>query len=311
MLFFCTALVGGMSRGVAQQTADPSFKVQVTAPAYVTRHPKVLLDEAHSNLHTSKGRYQPFVDLLTSDGYQVIPNRHKFHRRTLQGYEVLVIANALGAAPGAPAFTQAEADAVRDWVSAGGALLLIADHAPFGAAAARLAGHFGIQMSQGFTVDPHQHDPRSGNPGWLLFTRKNGLLGKHPILQGRNASERVNRVISFTGQSLQGPKGSISFLPLAKTGLDLEQRLSPAKSVPPGVGRSAAGRAQGIALRCGKGRVVVLGEAAMLSAQVIQGPAARLLGGDIVRVGMNYPGVDNQQLALNMMHWLSGLLAAE
>jgi hypothetical protein len=25
-------------------------------------------------------------------------------------------------------------------------------------------------------------------------------------------------------------------------------------------------------------------------------------------VGMNYPGIDNKQLALNIMHWLSGLL---
>ena len=62
---------------------------------------------------------------------------------------------------------------------------------------------------------------------------------------------------------------------------------------------SAAGRAQGVAFSLGKGRVVVMGEAAELSAQVI---------GDGRKFGMNVPGIDNRQMALNIMHWLSGLL---
>jgi hypothetical protein len=63
---------------------------------------------------------------------------------------------------------------------------------------------------------------------------------------------------------------------------------------------SAAGRAQGLAFKLGKGRVVVLGEAAMLSAQ--------LAGPRKMKFGMNRLGIDNRQLALNIMHWLSGLL---
>jgi len=59
-------------------------------------------------------------------------------------------------------------------------------------------------------------------------------------------------------------------------------------------------RAQGLAMKFGKGRVIILGEAAMLSAQ-ITGPNG-------MRFGMNLPGIDNRQLALNIMHWLSGLL---
>lgn len=51
----------------------------------------------------------------------------------------------------------------------------------------------------------------------------------------------------------------------------------------------------------GKGRVVVLGEAAMLTAQVFRPP------GLMIRLGMEYPGSDNRQLALNIMHGLSGL----
>ena len=58
---------------------------------------------------------------------------------------------------------------------------------------------------------------------------------------------------------------------------------------------SATGRAQAIALPFGKGRVVVFGEAAMLTAQERN-------------FGMNYPGTDDRQLVLNVMHWLSDLL---
>jgi hypothetical protein len=78
--------------------------------------------------------------------------------------------------------------------------------------------------------------------------------------------------------------------------------------LPPGAATPAKGRSQGLALSSGKGRVVVLGEAGFLSAQIIQGPAAQALGRDRILMGMNRPGLDNQQIALNILHWLSGLL---
>jgi hypothetical protein len=66
------------------------------------------------------------------------------------------------------------------------------------------------------------------------------------------------------------------------------------------------GRVQGLALTMGKGRVVVLGEAAMFSAQVVTLDA----GGKprTFRAGMNVPGNDDQQFALNVVRWLSGAL---
>jgi hypothetical protein len=60
---------------------------------------------------------------------------------------------------------------------------------------------------------------------------------------------------------------------------------------------SAAGRAQGLAMEFGKGRVIVMGEAGMLSAQIV--------GPDREPFGMNIPGIDNRQLVLNIMHWLT------
>lgn len=295
---------GGQMPAVQQaqgggQVADPTFDAKVAHPAYAKNGPRVLFDEAHNNFHTASGRYKPFGDLITNDGYQITPNRQKFSAATLKGYDILVISNALGAqrmaAPEAsdPAFTDQECDAVRDWVKDGGALLLIADHAPMGSANQFLAQRFGVDMSKMFTVDEENYEKESENPGFIVYTRESGRLADHAVTRGRNESERVNKVIAFTGQSLKGPADSVAFMKLADTAQD---RMPGPDSKPV----SAAGRAQGLALTPGKGRVIVLGEAAMLSAQII--------GPNKMPFGMNVPGIDNRQLALNIMHWLSGLL---
>ena len=332
ILFFATQL-----RLSAQQVDDPGFDTRVSKPAYVDKYPKVLFDEAHFNFHTTIGRYKPFVSLMTNDGYRVTANKEKFSAASLKGYDILVIVNALGAerqnSPGAdqPAFTDDECDAVRDWVRAeGGSLLLIADHAPFGAAAETLAKRFAVEMSKGFAMDATNYDQSNGNTNisFLLFSRENRLLADHPITQGREASERLARVVTFTGQSLKGPDGSVAFLKLSNQALDQQPADKNAKTITldrlpngdplpagaqaqgraPGPSLSAAGRAQGIALTFGKGRVVVLGEAALLSAQLVKGPAAQLMGSGELRIGMNRAGNDDRQLALNIMHWLSRLL---
>lgn len=141
------------------QMADPNFKAKVDRPAYKKGGPKVLFDEAHNNFHTAGGRYKPFADLITSDGFQVIPNKQIFSPASLKDYKILVISNALGAArmndanAGNSAFTEEESDAVRDWVKSGGSLLLIADHAPMGSANESLGKRFGVEMSKMYTAD--------------------------------------------------------------------------------------------------------------------------------------------------------------
>src|SRR6185436_19128054 len=287
-------------QGGGAQVADPDFDAKVATPAYDRKGPKVLFDEAHNNFHTTTGRYKPFADLIRNDGYQITPNTAKFTRETLKGFRVLVIANALGhprmgaAEASNPAFTDEESDVVRDWVKAGGSLLLIADHSPMGSANQILAQRFAVDMSKSYTADPENHDKESNNPGFIVYTRESGRLADHAITRGRNDSERLNKVIAFTGQSLKGPPDSIAFMKLADTAQD---RMPGPNNQP----ISAAGRSQGIAMTFGKGRVIVLGEAAMLSAQLITGPNG-------FKFGMNRPGIDNRQLALNVMHWLSGKL---
>jgi hypothetical protein len=297
VLSLCLCLLWLFVAAQAQQLADPEFNTSVANPAYTKNGPRVLFDEAHHNFHTSEGRYKPFVDLLLNDGYRIVRNREPFTKASLSSFKVLVIANALGAeemddkGADASAFTEEECAAVQEWVKGGGSLFLIADHAPFGGAAAALATRFGVDMNNGYTFDPQ--NSVAGSPSQLIFSRENKLLASHPILEGRNEEERINLLRSFTGQSLKGPEGSVAILGLSASAAD-----SPGFEATSPV--SAAGRAQALALKFGKGRVVVQGEAAMLSAQ-ISGTEKR-------RMGMNVPGNDNKQYALNVMHWLSGFL---
>ena len=298
----------------AQQAADTNFNVAVAKPAYTGKHPRVLFDEAHFNVHTASTGYKPFADLVRNDGCIVSPNTKPFEAATLAGADILVIANARGAARPAelPAFTDAECDAVRDWVRGGGALLLVTDHYPIGFANEKLARRFGVDLSRGTTMDAAHTAPGAGGQGALLFARTNQLLGDHTITRGRDESERINQIVTFTGLSLKGPEGSTALLKLSDSAVDrMPSAGAPGLPGRPQVGRRAqgvaanqpqvpaAGRAQGVAMKFGQGRVVVLGEASELSAQRA-GPQGRAMG-------MNFPGCDNRQFALNIIHWLSGL----
>jgi hypothetical protein len=291
--------------GAPEQRSDLDFNPRVGRPAYPNRRPKVLFDEAHNNSDTSSGRYRPFTDMIASDGYNVMPGTEGFSQRMLNPYAVLIIVNASGPQGHreTSAFTEGECNAVRDWVGSGGALLLITDHAPFSVAAAQLSKRFGVDLTNGYTIDTVHYNKDSGDQTELVFSRDDGLIREHSITKGRNESERINRVITFTGTSLKGPEKSVAFLKLADTAIDVlpPERKPALPNEQPADHKtvSAAGRAQGIALEFGKGRVVVLGEAAMLTSQVTpQG----------LRFGINFSDTDNRQLALNIMHWLSGLL---
>lgn len=325
VLVACVTLAAGLPAAAqVQQLPDSTFVPQVAAPAFISRHPKILFDEAHHNFHTLSGRYQAFGKLMAADGCVLTANQQPFSAATLQGYDVLVIANArgaervaergadpgVGASPAAgndstalqSAFTPEEIAAVHEWVRQGGALLLIADHAPFGSAAAALSARFGVDMSQGYTADSLQA-AGSGSATNIAFTRERGTLGDHPIMNGRNDKERIHKVVAFTGQSLLGPKDSTPLMLLSDAAFDLplavlKLRDDPAamlaKSVP------AKGRAMAVAMQVGKGRAVIQAEAAMLSAQLIVRP-----GQETYKFGMNQPDLDNLQFALNEMRWLA------
>jgi hypothetical protein len=292
-----------------QQTTDPDFRPTVARPAYAADGATVVIDGAHRNFHTVDGRYAPFAALLRADGYRVRGGTAPFDAGGLAEVDVLVIVNAGQPDGGGSAFTAPEIEAVEAWVSGGGSLLLIADHAPHGVAAEALAARFGVRMGKGYAFALTSDADLTTN---LSYPPE--AFGDHPIIAGRSADERVSLVTAYTGQSLQGPPGAETLLPMtvgAREAPDLPalQALSgrlggPAAAAEAlGAYSTAALPAQGLAFRHGQGRVVVLGEAGMLSAQVVRYPDGR----PDRRFGMNTaPG--NAQFGLNIMHWLSGLL---
>ncbi len=315
VLALCAALSleGFAGPATAQQVVDQGFSPHVDHPAWASDGPTVVIDEAHRNFHTAAGRYAPFTALLRADGFRIARGVTPFTDDGLKGVKLLVIANA-GSADGRdttePAFTEAETAAVERWVSAGGSLLLIADHAPFGTAARGLAERFGVGMGAGFAFHP---EGRTVNPQ-LEFSRGDRTLGDHPILDGRSPAERVETVHSFTGQSLIPPPGATPLLilrredretPARATLQTLRRRLDAGENVDVvlnALSVPVGDRVQGLALTHGEGRVVVLGEAAMLSAQVVRSP-----DGSERPMGMNAPGSQDQQFALNILHWLARL----
>ena len=281
---------------------DAGFDTRVARPAYANAHPVVLYDEGHLNTHTAQAGYRPFVELLRGDGYDVRTTHGTIGDAQLAGAAVLVIVGARGAndTNDAPAFTAAEIDTIDRWVRGGGSLLLITDHWPYGAAAATLAERFGVRTGNGLVEDAAHSDATMG-ASTLIFSRENGLLHEHPVTDG------IQTVMTFTGQSIEGPPGAAAFMTLSddaieypptspkvvKSGSDVRVEMNYGEPLP------AKGRAQGLALEAERGRVVVLGESGMLRAQ-------REKNGTLV--GMNHPGCDNRRLALNIAHWLSRAL---
>ena len=297
--------VGYLAMNPVGARPDPRFDVSVTAPAYTATHPRILFDEGHNNAHKMDGKYAPFAKLMMNDGYVMSHYEGRFAPAALRQGNVLVIVNASGGTNpqlfginlqflrkgerGAPAFTDAEVQTVAQWVRDGGSLLLIADHYPFGSAAASLAKAFGVTMHGGFAEIANQY-PGQTDPGSIEFTRANGLLFGNVVNDGRNLPERVNRVVTFTGQSLDGPPDAIVLLKLP---VYAKEYVPP----PPNFEEKPAGDAQGVAFEFGKGRVVVLGEAGMLTAQIEGGRP----------FGMN-SDPENKVFALNVMHWLTRVL---
>lgn len=284
-------------RTFAQQIPDTEFRPPIKNPFFKPGEgPVVLIDEAHFNFHTASGRYQTFANLLRRDGYVVREMRERFSKKSLESGRILVIANPLHESnqsnwspPNPPAFTDQEVDAVKAWVEAGGSLMLIADHLPFPGAADNLALAFGIHFNNGYAMEP-------GHSGPLSFTVSSGLQIDHPILRGRNDSERVEKVVTFTGSAFQIDKGE-PLMTFSQKAVSLMPKVF-GQGFTADTPRSSIGNwLQGAVIKVGKGRVAVFGEAAMFSAQ--------LAGPNRVPMGMNAPDASqNPQFLLNVMHWL-------
>jgi hypothetical protein len=291
-----------VSAGIyAQQVSDKDYNPQIKNPAYDKgKGPVIFIDEGHFNFHTREGRYFPFARLLERDGYWTVGYRGAFEERKLSKARILVISNALNEAdtaewtgPGKPAFTDEEIEEVRNWVDKGGSLFLIADHMPMGGAAKGMAVAFGFNFNDGFAVDTTWS-------GIAYFCRKDGTLTDNIITNGRNSSEKVDTVVTFTGQAFTIPDDAISILQFGKNSIlripDIPWVIN---ETTPRI--SIENWSQAAFEKYGKGRVVVSGEAAMFTAQ--------LASPEKIKIGMNSPyAKENYQLLLNIIHWLDKLI---
>ncbi|MEO7458021.1 MAG: hypothetical protein ABIY52_17320 [Gemmatimonadaceae bacterium] len=292
--------VAGAANG--QQVPDTLF-VPVTAPAAfgIGAGPRLVIDGGHHNFHTVNGRYAPFARLAARDGYRVSGSTSRFSDEMLSSVDVLVIANALNAIndrnnwslPTPSAFADDEIAAVRRFVERGGALLMIADHMPFAGATEALGAALGVSFVNGFAYD-------AANNSIFTYTRAKGMLA-HPVFEGRNARERIDSVVAFTGSAFWLPAGGAPLMTIP-AGSRVRMPSVAWQFSDSTASVSAMGMLQGAALRVGKGRVAVSGEAAMFSAQRA-GPQGRNA------MGFNAPAaLQNAQYALNVLHWLSGFL---
>ncbi|HEY7169818.1 MAG TPA: DUF4350 domain-containing protein [Vicinamibacterales bacterium] len=269
------ALAAALARGIAE-------------PAAADGVPTIAIDEAHGHEGAASGFFKPLADLLKGDGGRVVPYRDGFAAASLAAIDVLVV-------PGdGTRIGDREGDLVRDWVRGGGSLLVAATAPAWVDAGERLAARFGVEAGGGRVFDRLSG---GGITTALEFSRGNGRLGDHPILRGRGRTEQIARVRTAAGESLGVPRGAAALLKLSATAReamtrdDLESEEFAARQEA-GIAGSfsipVAGRAQAVALPFGKGRLVVLGDASLLSA-----------------AGLGASDADNRQFALNVVHWLS------
>jgi hypothetical protein len=307
----------------AQQIADSAFHYAGPEPAYAAGSgPRACIDGAHHNFHTLDNRYLAFGTLLRDDGYRVRANTDAFAPESLVECDIMVISNATAEAnaedwayPHPPAFTSDETTALLAWILGGGSLLLIVDHAPMPGASGDLGVLLGAHMLDayvGMEVFGDLDEAAFARAAELYGVPIDGLLesigepgdmAEHAILEGRNPDEAVSTVTTFTGHAFY-PSSQMEPLlvlgPDAGGGAVLNRNLpeAPPEATPT---FPVGGWLQGGAVRVGQGRAVVLGEAAMCTAQ--------LAGPQRLPMGMNNPlAPQNAQFCLNVVHWLSGLL---
>ena len=124
-----------------------------------------------------------------------------------------------------------------------------------------------------------------------------GSLTNDEILSGRNESEKVTSVETFTGSAFDIPPEAQPIIVLPQDYGVLDCGLP----CPPDAPKQAGGgHYQGAVLRFGQGKIAVFGEAAMFSAQIL-----KMRDGRPFYFGFNAPtAAQNRQFILNLVRWL-------
>jgi hypothetical protein len=282
------------------QAPDRFFNPAISHPVYSKGEgPLIYIDEGHHNFHTLNDRLITTGRILRNDGYLVEAYQGDFRRGRLDFCRILIIVNALHennrqnwSNPTFSAFSIDEMDILQDWVREGGSLLLVADHMPLSGAAADLAARFGFELENGYANDT------LGLPDY--FTRERDMLNNCVVTNGRFPAESVDSILTFTGHAFRIPEQATSFMTFNSEYFGWNPQEAWNFN---GIERySIENYSQGAYRKYGQGRVVMLGEAMMITAQLGSGLS-------MIKMGMNAAEAPyNYQLLLNIIHWLDGQL---
>jgi len=299
VLALACALILAVSPASAQraQGRDPSWSFENAEPAWTAgAGPLVAFSRRHSGFVANRS-HEPLAQLAASDGMRTT---------VIDGVEpgeakVLVLINnyrpdwrEFPAMDPPSAFSDAEIDRVRNWVEGGGALLILADHAPLGGGASKLAAAFGFTFLNG-----HVAEDRSAEAGYahvnLDFRPGSGLATNHPVTDGATGRKPIQKFHAFGGQAFIPAAGATTLLAIpqgwsAILAFDVHRNLGSELKI------DASGMAQGAAMEFGKGRVAIFGEAGGFSAQLMPGD---------VRMGFNTAeGAENPEFVVALLRWL-------
>mgnify|MGYP001813415074 FL=1 len=279
---------------------DPGFDTSVENPMYEhSKGPNILLDAAHHNFHVTEGFIEPFAEIAAADGYRTMVGTSTFTPEFLHSFDIVMVITALPfeftsktEVTTETTFSDAEIEALLDWVSSGGSLLVFSEHAPFDQAINPRLKRFDVTSSVGTIADPVHYDEELGWDGWVVFSRENGLLNAdHPIVNGRDDSEAVNSVVTFGGSALTGDE-YVNIFRLSDTAENRQH--------PTGVGPDGMGDSQALAGEVGEGRILIFGDSNGFTAMNFDEE-----DGSVRSLGMNTAHHDWKQMVLNSLHWLS------
>lgn len=288
---------------LAQQVIDSLFVGKVNNPAYLfNQGPIIFVDAYHNNGITLNNGFSPVAEILKKDGYKLLPLTKEFVETQLDSTSIVVIIDALHEInidnwklPTPSAFTDQEINKINNWVKNGGNLLLVADHMPFPGASKKLAEEFDIEWINGFVIDSLLWDLSE-------FKKKDKTLLKHAITQGRVIDESIDAVFSYYGSGfkINNPK-IVGLFRFNKKDIVSYQTEEAWKMFPNTPLLSTSNLYQAAALEHGKGRIVVVAESSLFSAQ--------LVGKNRIPVGINYiEKGQNLQFVINVFHWLSRII---
>lgn len=289
--------------------ADVVVVPRLDRPAFAAgQGPTVLVDNAHWNAATTTRGLAGFAALLRADGYHVLPDGNSTRAEMLADAKIGVVANPLGlsgvmrgliANLGLPPLTffddealwVQEMETVVQWVENGGAMLIAVDDGPPARGVRGLTARLGVQVSDGIVVDVGHSEPRA--PERLVFSRENGLIGEHAIVDGGDDRPALNRVVSVGGPALSGPADAVVLLRLGPSAVAVSRL-----GVSPTSGTPVPGLARALAFTRGRGRVVVVADTSLLTG---------LADADGQPYGLGAAGTQTDRFVRGVMRWLAHL----